>query len=309
MRQRLLIAAAIGMVSATLCWLVLTNFQRDGGDFTWAVRAARDLLAGRDPYNHPFHEYAIPYPLPAAFVGLPFAGLPDELAGALFFGISSALLAFGLTKHGYGRLLIFLAYPYWDALLCVQWSPLIMAAAFLPALLPIVLVKPHIALPVALTHLNRRGIILSAIVAAASIAVLPNWPLHWLSQLGSYQRFFPVLLIPGPLLLLALLRYREQDARLLVLAALMPQRWIYDSFILWLVPKQPRAILVTAVLSWGSWLWRSFFPFHTIEQVGTTVVICCYIPMLGAVLARRRAAEQHAGQDQDGTQIIVAEGI
>lgn len=309
MRQRLLIAATIGMVSATLCWLIMTRFQLGAGDFTWAVRAARDLLAGHDPYDHPFNEYAIPYPLPAAFIGLPFAALPDELAGALFFGISSALLAFGLTKHGYGRLLIFLAYPYWDALVSVQWSPLIMAFAFLPACLPIILAKPHIALPVALTQLNRRGIALCMIVAAASLIVLPGWPLHWLSQIGSYQRFFPVLLVPGPLVLLAMRHYREQDARLLALAALMPQRWIYDSFILWLIPKRPREILVTALLSWLPWAWRSFFPFRTIEQVGVTVVICCYIPMLVTVLARRRAAERRARHAQDSAQIMMAKGI
>lgn len=292
MWRRISIATGIGIISSVLCWLLLSRFSVQARDFDWPLRAARDLLAGRDPYNYAFHEYAIPYPLPAALVALPFAWLPNQVAGALFIGLSSALLAFGLTKHGYARLLIFLAYPYWDALIFVQWSPLIMAAAFFPLLLPVALAKPQIALPIALTHLSRRGFWACVVVGIASLLVLPDWPLRWLGQINSYQSFVPLLVLPGPLLLLALLRRRDKDAQMLMLAAVMPQRWLYDSFILWLIPKSPREILITAGISWVAPFWRYFFPYESVKDVHPVIVVCCYMPILVVVLLRHKTIAQ-----------------
>ncbi len=77
------------------------HFHQGAGDFGWAIHAAQRLLAGQNPYDTPLEQY----PLTAAFFALPFVALRPEVAGALFYGISSALLAFGLTRHGYHRLL------------------------------------------------------------------------------------------------------------------------------------------------------------------------------------------------------------
>ena len=63
---------------------------------------------------------------------------------------------------------------------------------------------------------------------------------------------FPILLWPGPLLVLALWKYRDRDARFLFLSALMPQRWFYDSLTLWLIPKSRREIVWTVFLSSGT---------------------------------------------------------
>ena len=137
----------IGMASAAFCHFLLLHFHQGAADFGWAVRAARHVLAGQNPYNTPLEQY----PLTAAFFGVPFVWLRPEMAAALFYGISSALLAFGLIPHGYHRLLVFLAYPYWGGLLAVQWSTLIFASAFFPLLLPVTMAKPQLGLPVAIT--------------------------------------------------------------------------------------------------------------------------------------------------------------
>ena len=298
MRARVLVAVIIGAVSATLCWAFLWRFGIGAADFGWPMRAAQDLLAGRDPYARPFNSYAIPYPLPAALVGVPFAGFRAELGGALFFGISSGLLAFGLTRDGYARLLIFLAYPYWGALITVQWSPLLMAAALFPVLLPVTLVKPQLGLPIALTYLTRRGALFCVAAGVVSLVIMPSWPWRWLGQIESYQRFIPLLILPGPLLLLALRRVRTEDGRLLLLTALLPQRWFYDNFILWLIPRTPREIMVTAVLSWVPAIWRWYHIPQRIEEVGLMAVLFFYLPMLVVVLLRGRAPSgqktQHA---------------
>ena len=73
------------------------HFHQGAGDFGWAIHAAQRLLAGQNPYDTPLEQY----PLTAAVFALPFVALRPEVAGALFYGISSALLAFGLTRHGY----------------------------------------------------------------------------------------------------------------------------------------------------------------------------------------------------------------
>ena len=161
-----------------------------------------------------------------------------------------------------------------------------MAAAFFPLLLPATLAKPQIGLPVALTHLSRRGVVACAALVLVSLAVMPRWPLLWAGQLGYYEHFFPLLVLPGPLLALALWRYRDRDAWLLFLAAVMPQRWFFDAFILWLIPKTRREILLTVFFSWGAGIWRWYHIPHSFAEVGRWTVVFIYLPMLGVVLAR-----------------------
>ena len=272
----------IGLASGGYCWLWLQRFHQGAGDFNWAIWAAQDLLSHRNPYARPMQLY----PLPAALFGLPFVCARPEIAGGIFYGISSALLALGLSRNGYYRLLVFLAYPYWAGLITCQWTPLIMAVALFPALLPASLAKPQLGLPVLLTHASRRGILASIVVGTLSLAVMPRWPLLWIAQLGQYDRFIPLLVLPGPLLLLAVLRYRDRDAILLLLVACMPQRWFYDGFLLWLIPKTRRQILWTVFFSWGAGIWRWYHMPHSITQVGRWTVLLLYLPMLVVVLVQ-----------------------
>ncbi len=270
-----------------MCWCILDRFEVGAHDFGWCLRAASDLLAGRDPYASPFDSYKIPYPLPAAFFGLPFVSLPPEWAASLFFGLSSGLLAFGLTKDGYTRLFVFLSFPYFSALITAQWSPLLMASAFLPYLLPVVLAKPHVGLPIAVTYVTRTGFWITVAFGLLTLIVMPTWPLRWIGQTGEFQNFIPLLLFPGVVLLSALLNYRDPDARLLLIASILPQRWFYDNFILWLIPRSLMEVLLTTLLSWVVGFWRWFFIAETMDQVGRMSIIFFYLPMLAVVLVRR----------------------
>jgi hypothetical protein len=284
MRWRIAVSAAIGVASGAFCWFLMKHLHQDAADFRWSLRLAQRLLARQNPYDTPFEQY----PLTAALFALPFVPLQPELAAGLFWGISSSLLAFGVTRHSYMRLLIFFAYPYWAGLLAVQWSPLIAASAFFPLLLPVTMAKPQIGLPVFLTRLSRRGLVACALVALVSLAVKPNWPLLWFRQLGNYDHFIPILVLPGVLLSLALLRYYDRDARLLFLSSLMPQRWFFDSFTLWLIPQSRREIIWTVFFSWGAGIWRWYHFPSSFTQVGRYAVIFLYLPMLAVVLLRKR---------------------
>ena len=285
MRWRIAVSAAIGLASGAFCWLLMERLHQDAADFRWALHLAHRLLARQNPYDTPLEQY----PLTAGLFALPFVRLRPELAAALFWGISSALLAFGLTRVGYTRLLIFLAYPYWAGVLTVQWSPIIAASAFFPLLLPVTMAKPQVGLPVFLTRLSRRGLWACVLVALLSLAVMPRWPWLWLRQAGNYEHFVPLIVLPGPLLLLALLRYRDRDALLLLLSALMPQRWFFDSFILWLIPRSRREMIWTIFFSWGAGIWRWYHIPHSFTEVGRWTVILLYLPMLVVVLCRKNS--------------------
>jgi hypothetical protein len=280
MRARIAASLAIGTVSGLFCWYLLHRFHQGAADFQWAIRGAQHLLKHSNPYDTPLEQY----PMTAALFGVPFVGLTRELAAGIFFGISSGLLAFGLTRDGYTRLLVFLAFPYWAAMLTAQWSPLIMASAFFPLLLPVTLAKPQVGLPVAVTHLTCKGVVACAVWCALSLVLMPKWPLLWWKQLGNYQHFIPLLVLPGPLLLLALLRYRTRDAWLLLVSAMMPQRYFFDSLILWLIPKSRRELLGTAALSWGAGVWRWYHMPTSFHQLGRWTILFIYLPMLVVVL-------------------------
>jgi hypothetical protein len=282
MKLRIATCTLIGLLSGIFCWFLMKKFHQDAGDFRWAIRLARRLISRESLYDSPFEQY----PLTAGLFAVPFVRLRPEFAAGLFYGISSTLLAFGLTKHSYRRLLIFLTYPYCAGLLAVQWSPIIAASAFFPLLLPITMAKPQIGIPVFLTRLTRRGLVACLFIGALSLVLVPRWPMLWVGQMKNYEHFIPLLILPGPILLLALWRFRDRDALLLLLAACMPQRWFFDSFILWLIPKSRREMIWTVFLSWGLAIWRWYHVPHSFTQVGRWTVFFVYLPMLVVVLLR-----------------------
>lgn len=284
MRARLVISGIIGLLSGFCCFFVMKKFHQGAADFGWAIHLAQRFFAGQNPYDAPYEQY----PFTAGLFAMPFVHMRREIAAGVFFGVSSFLLALGMTGKGYFRLFVFLAYPYWVGLFAVQWSTVIMASAFFPLLLPVTMAKPQVGLPVFLTRLSRRGVVACLAVALSSLLLFPRWPRLWLGQMGYYQHFFAILILPGPLVLLALLRYRDRDAWLLVLTSLMPQRWFFDSFILWLIPKSRRGVLLTVGLSWCAGLWRAYHPPSSFHQVGRWIVLSTYLPMLAIVLFRER---------------------
>lgn len=284
MRRRIAISSLIGVAAGAFCFFLMRRLHQGAGDFNWTIHLAQRWLARQNPYDTPYEQY----PFTAALFGLPFARVPREIAAGIFFGISSGLMAFGLSRDGYHKLLVFLAYPYWIALLYVQWAPLILASAFVPLILPVTMAKPQVGLPIFLTRLSKRGFWACIVVGIASLAMLPRWPVLWLGQLHNYEHFIALLVLPGPLILLALLRYRDRDAILLVLTACMPQRWFFDALILWLIPKTRREIVITVFFSWCAGMWRYYHPPHSFTEVGRLVVIFIYLPMLAIALLRGR---------------------
>jgi len=280
-----------GFIVGAIVMFGLLCLRLGSGDFGWALRQANLLIHGKDPYSSTVGFELVPYPLTTIIFALPFLMFNTVVAGALFAGLSSGLLAFGITQGGRHRLLVFLSYPFWSAILIVQWSPLLMAASFLPWLFPVVIAKPNLGIAVALKSGRRVGLIVAGILVAVTIILRPNWPVTWWRQTAGYQHFLPVTTGLGILLLLLVpLLRNDTDARFLLLMAFIPQRWFYDALLLWLVPATTSEFLITGVLSWGSALLTP--PTRTIHQVAALSVCFNYLPMLVVVLVRRAVCKR-----------------
>lgn len=99
-------AALVGMLAGLVSVAGLLERGGYAGDFTWAWRAARLWLAGRDPYLdpglHPIFPYPFDapllYPMPAVVIALPFALLPAWMAGTAFFALSAGTLAYVIAR-------------------------------------------------------------------------------------------------------------------------------------------------------------------------------------------------------------------
>ena len=82
----------------------------------------------------------------------------------------------------------------------------------------------------------------------------------------------------------------------------MPQRWFFDSFILWLIPQSRREIIWTVFFSWGAGIWRWYHIPHSFTEVGRYTVIFLYLPMLArraAAQARRRCLDRGCRRPSD----------
>jgi hypothetical protein len=247
------------------------------------------MLAGENPYAsvrpegpYPFND-GLYYPLPGLLVVLPFALLPGSVAGALFIGLSSGLLAFGLLREGAHRLLLFAGAPYAYAVLTCQWAPLITAAALLPNLAFALPAKPNLGLPILLAYGTRRHLILCAAVVLVSFAIWPAWPVEWLASIPQHLNYTPLISWWGPALLLALWRWRAPASRLLVAMAAVPQRLLYDQVALWLIPATLRQSLALTTASWLAMM------LGLLTGEGRWALAGVYLPALALVLIQGRA--------------------
>lgn len=267
LRQRIFLAAIVAVLSGAICYARLWSRQELAADFTWPWRAAGLLAEGQNPYtiirpagDYPYQTYFY-YPLTAALAAAPFALLPPYLAGGLFFGLSSGLLAFALAADGWKRMGVFLSAPYWVALAVAQWSPLLAAAALLPGLGWLLACKPNLGVAGFAYRPTWAALIGGAVSGGLSLLLLPSWPRDWLETLGSLEGHPPAaLILPlGPLLLLAARSWRTPEGRLLLALSIFPQLlFFYDQLILWLIPRSLRAGVVYAGLSWlGYAAWRA----------------------------------------------------
>lgn len=303
LRDRLAAAFALGTWGALIAWFGMSAApEHVAKDFTWPWRAARALLAGQDPYQviqatgeYPFNVGFL-YPLPAGVLAVPFAPFPPAVAGALFVGLSAAALGFAVAREAPHRLLLFASAPFCMAALLGQWSPILMAAAFLPALQFVCAAKPTIGLATWLYRPSWKGAAGAVVLVAASLIVLPRWPFAWREALEAATSYKgPALTLAGSFTLLAALRWRQREGRLVLALALVPQLPLfYDQLPLWLVPQTRWRSLALTVSSWAAFL--AWYPSRALETslaaARPWVLALIWAPALVMLLWPARAASE-----------------
>jgi hypothetical protein len=292
--RRVLLAVLVGLLSGLLSFALLWQRGTLAGDFTVSWLAAQALAAGNNPYetvrrlgSYPFNTPFF-YPLPAALAALPLAWLPPQLAGAMFFGVSSGLLAYAVTREDGRYLPLFLSAPFLVALALAQWSPLMLAACFLPALGWLLACKPNLGIPVLISRPTWRALVSLAVFGLISLAVRPTWLLDWRTVIsGPSFHIAPFLVFPaGWLLLLAAARWREPGGRLLLAMALLPQSmWFYDQLILWALPRSLAQSWLLTISSWLAYLlwWLESDgnqPVSGQTNPGKYIILFIYLPAL-----------------------------
>ena len=256
-RQRLAVALAFGLL-AGMATLFTIEERFLGADFTYWWRAGRALLAGENPYATVvpmprFPGYFV-YPLPAAVVAIPFAPLPPREGAALFVACGFALAAYGLSRDGWWRLGVLISLPAFRIFENAQWTPLLLGAALVPGWGWLLACKPTLGAALFAWRPSRRTLLGVMAISLLALLWLPTWPAEWLAIVRrnpeGTQYVPPVALPGGILLLMALLRWRRPEARLVVAMACVPQTFFfYDQLPLMLVPGTQLGIVAFAVWS------------------------------------------------------------
>jgi hypothetical protein len=293
-RLRLAIALLLGVVSSAYCgWSI--SVARVPSDFEFWWRAARVLLDHGDPYLRIENTSGWPlpdrlfYPMPALLVAIPFARMPLPLAAGMMLGVGSGLLAWVLSRDGFWRLWIFATPSFVMALKVGQWSPVLTVAAFVPALGWLAAVKPTLGLSVLSYRLDWRAFVGAALVTVASLAILPAWPLEWITNLHHLLSHPSPIVTPlGMVLILALLRWRTPEGRLLLAMACVPQLLFFaDQLPVYLVARS-RAQLVwlacCGVIAWSTWFLRLKAGDLYVTAAAPYVMVGVYAPALLVIL-------------------------
>lgn len=246
---------AVGIVSFGFVWVgqeppgLLVDF-----DYLWAGGQA--VWQGEDPYaavqalveqgrlKAPYY-----YPAAAAVLMAPFGALSRHLAVSLFTALGMALLCYSVT--GWRRWIVVSA-PALQAVLFGQWSPWLTAAIGLPWLGFVWAAKPNIGLPLFATWPSRIAMYGGLAVVVLSFLLMPTWPASWLDALQRTPHYeAPVTRFGGFVLLLAFLRWRQPEARMLGLLALIPHTTtLYEQIPLLLIPQTKRTFAGFMGLSW-----------------------------------------------------------
>ncbi|MEO8091043.1 MAG: hypothetical protein ABI703_12160, partial [Gemmatimonadales bacterium] len=288
---------AIAIAFVLVCRTLLYVWMPDrASDFDFLYHAANRLLRSENPY--PVATQWFPYPLPAVLFAVPFTQIPLELARPIFDVLVGWAFVYALWRYRPPyALLAVLSGAYLFAMWSGQTTPLMVAAALVPALGFLLAVRPNTGAALWIGWPSLRALLGAGVFLALSFLALPSWPWDWWLGLPLNNTVLmpPVLRPFGAVLLLAALRWRTPEGRLILALAFIPQSTLpYELVPLALVPANRLEMVLYLVGSWIAvaaveWLHAS----QNVAQwrtIGWGVTLCAvYLPMLYLVLRRRRS--------------------
>lgn len=315
-KARSVAALAVAIVAGAFTLALSRHTPTLPPDFGVTWRGAQALLAGADPYASvgPGRRFAFDfpllYPMPAVLLDLPLAALPADVARAIFAAATFGLAAFGLTRRAWYPLAALTSSAALGTLVVTQWSAAMLAAATLPAMAWLAAAKPNVGLAIAAAWTTRRqwawGVGGALLLCVVGLALVPGWPIEWLHALPLAPHIRSPLSIPGGVLvLLALLRWRRAEARLLVMLACVPHTpAYYDALPLFLVPSSLREALLLSALTWAAVSVEAFVgPAGAgyggmMDKRGLVILLLLYLPCLAMVLRRPNEGDVPARLDR-----------
>jgi len=255
-QPRWLLRVRHGLPLLVAGWAVLTIWRAQliGWTTDWHVfwTAGHAVVTGNDPYAAvlSLHSYPLFYPGPALLLLAPF-GLLSSKAGWLAWGaVTGGLFGLAARRHGRGLWIAALSACFAEAVTFGQWVPLLIAAAILPWLGGALFAKPSIGAALWIWRPTRAAVLSGVALLLLSLVVVPGWPGEWLAAVQRTNHIPPVLKPWGWLLLLAAIRWRSPEGRLLLALACLPQTTsLYESLPLFLVCRRRWDAYALAVLS------------------------------------------------------------
>jgi hypothetical protein len=302
LQLRVSVSVIIGLYAAYLAWPGVGVVG--ASDFNQLWYAARALLAGGSPYTvvGPGRAFDWPfplfYPLPAVLVAVPFTALTPAGASMLFSATGAALFAWVLSRSAPYRLAAVLSFSFYYAAAISQWSPLLVTSVLMPSLGFLLVVKPTIGLALWLYKPHWKAVAGGVLLLVISIVVRPEWPMEWIQTFGAGTHIRePIATLGGPLVLLALLRWRRPEARLLVALACVPHTTLlYEALPLFLVPASWAQSLLLVALNWTAQIIViTLQPYSSLadraKMSATVSVALVYLPCLIMILRRPNEGE------------------
>ena len=248
----LFLVLGLGFVLGFRLLLHVWNPDRSS-DFDLLYDAADRLIRGENAY--PVATQWFTYPLPAVLLAVPFTAISLGAARLTFDILVGWAFVFALWGYrGTFAILAVLSGAYLFAMLNGQTTPLMVAASLIPALGFLLAVKPNTS--AALWLARPSGVAALGVIAflVLSLVVLPSWPRDWwMALLQDNTDLVPPVLRPfGLVLLLAALRWRTPEGRLLLAIAFIPQNTLPHELVpLALIPAN---LLEMGIYVAGSWI-------------------------------------------------------
>jgi len=307
-RARAGVAVAVALLSAAYVLAFAVTNPDFTSDFDQVWGAARALLHRQDPYlvvgpgkSYPW-QWPFFYPLSAALIASPLAGLPVIAARVVFAAVSAGLFAYAITWDGFGRSPVFISISFVTAVELVQWSPLLAAGMILPGLGWLAVAKPNLGIAMAAYARTDKGLAVMAagvvVLFGVSFVVQPTWAREWFDAVRAAPQFRPLITRPAALVMLpVLLRWRRPEARFLAALALVPRTpTFYDHIFVFVAAMTFRESLVLTVGTFTVFFFMAFnAPFRDLNQrmelltLGTVLFV--YGPAVIMVLRRANVGE------------------
>jgi hypothetical protein len=302
LEQRIALALCVGATAALLSWGVVWNRpQPQASDLAPIWASARARLHHQDPYEAvgPGRAFntAFPqiYPMTAIVTVMPLALMPLRWADPIFVGLGFGLFTWAVTTRRIvtPALVALVSLGALMTLQTSQWSLLLTGAALVPGFGWLLVAKPTIGLALFAAFPRWKTAIGCIVLFVLSFLVWPGWIAEWRATLASAPHVVPPITRKvGPLVLLALLKWKRADARLLLALACVPHTTAaYETIPLFLIPQtwlQAWGLWALALLAYAAqWMTGPYLTQAAYWASGAEwIVALLYLPCLGLVLCR-----------------------